>query len=161
MYNPNTLGKYLREKRMERGLKLFELADAADISVSVISNVELGKVHSPSPKIINKLAEFYDVPAIKLAEMVDHPRHNLKVLLGDYVKNQNESTILLRAFRGLDWTESQQKQLAEAFSLVDNVMWECDRYDKKKEMNAIAGARFTLERLVTAFMVNEMVDKNK
>lgn len=68
----------------------------------------------------------------------------------------------LKNLSTLNWTTEQEQKLGEAFGLLDEVMWECENQEgKKRELNAIAGARFTIERIVTAFSIKKMVEDLK
>lgn len=82
------------------------------------------------------------------------------------MKNETEQDRTLRMMQLkslslLKWSPQQEKKLGQAFSLLDEVLWECERSNKKKELNAIAGARFTIERIVTAFSLKRLVEDYK
>lgn len=81
MANPNTLGKYLRERRFMEALTMNEVSKKSGITQSEICGIELGKRFSPSVITLEKLSEFYNVPALQLAEMIDIPNHKVTMYI--------------------------------------------------------------------------------
>ncbi len=77
------------------------------------------------------------------------------------MNERNRSAEILKKFITLEWTTEQEEKLAQAFSLMDEVVWECERVPgKQKELNAIAGPRFTIERVVAAFSIKHMIEED-
>ena len=61
--SPNQpFGTYLRELRRARRLTLREVQEKSGVSNSYLSQVENGRILQPSPHVLQKLAEAYDVP---------------------------------------------------------------------------------------------------
>lgn len=58
----STFNKYLKEKRIEKGLSIRKLAETSNVSAMYISELERGKRDKPSPEILNKLAKGLDEP---------------------------------------------------------------------------------------------------
>ena len=57
-----SLGDYLRAVRVSRQFTLRDVEEAAGVSNAYISQLEHDKISKPSPHILHKLAEFYQVP---------------------------------------------------------------------------------------------------
>jgi transcriptional regulator with XRE-family HTH domain len=55
-------GVYLRDLRRARRLTLREVEERSAVSNSYLSQVENGHIRQPSPYVLQKLAEAYDVP---------------------------------------------------------------------------------------------------
>ena len=62
MSSENELGKFIREKRTEKGLSQRELAYAAGISNAEISRLEAGKRKASSPAVLKAIAKALNVP---------------------------------------------------------------------------------------------------
>lgn len=62
----SALGSELKRLRGDRSLR--EVEKATKISNAYISQIENGKIDEPSPRILYKLAEYYDVPYAFLME---------------------------------------------------------------------------------------------
>lgn len=160
MYNPNSLGIFLRSRRKELGLTISDLSNKIALSTSTISHVETGKFQSPSTSVLEKFGAIYNIPAIDLAKMIDIPTYKTKEYISVPVVERNRSVEMLRNFVTLEWTAEQEKKLAQVFALLDEVTWECEREPgKRKELNAITGSRFTIERVVAAFSIKHMIEK--
>lgn len=71
--NPNTFGKFVRATRIEKGLNGKELAALTGVAQSDLSHLERGQRSSPSIIVIIKLAKFFELTPLELAEMVDRP----------------------------------------------------------------------------------------
>ena len=68
MSSENELGKFIREKRTEKGLSQRELANAAGISNAEISRLEAGKRKASSPAVLKAIAKALNVPVETLLE---------------------------------------------------------------------------------------------
>jgi HTH-type transcriptional regulator, competence development regulator len=60
------LGEQLRQVRRVKNVSLREVERATGISNAYLSQLENGDATNPSPHILHKLAEFYEVPYISL-----------------------------------------------------------------------------------------------
>ena len=65
-----TLGQKLRELRHQKGYKLNEVAEGADLSISFISLIERDKA-SISVENLNKLANFYNVRLFQIFQDIE------------------------------------------------------------------------------------------
>ena len=66
------LGKTLAEARKLRGWSLREVEDRTKISNGYLSLMEQGKIKEPSPNMLMKLAEVYDIGYPKLMELAGY-----------------------------------------------------------------------------------------
>jgi len=69
-----TLGRYLASIRTDRQLTLRQVEEATnkEVSNAYLSQIENGKIQQPSPSILHKLAEIYNVDYERLMEMAGH-----------------------------------------------------------------------------------------
>src|SRR5712692_9246889 len=70
----NVLGEELRRLRMEKGVTLREVEKATELSRAYLSQLENGKAEQPSPRVLHKLAEFYEVSYHRLMESAGYLR---------------------------------------------------------------------------------------
>jgi len=63
-----TLGEVLRELRESRGLTHAQLAEKAQVALSLVLSLEVGGQSHPSRQILYRLARALDVPAKRLLE---------------------------------------------------------------------------------------------
>jgi transcriptional regulator with XRE-family HTH domain len=66
------LGDRLRDARGERGLSLQAAAGAAQISTGYLHKLEAGRVGSPSPRVLRRLAAALGVPYRTLLELAGY-----------------------------------------------------------------------------------------
>lgn len=81
--NPNTLGKFLRQERLKRGLTGKQLAELTEVAQSRLSQIELGYVHCPSVNILGNLATFLGKTPVELAKMIDNKNENIQLLIAN------------------------------------------------------------------------------
>jgi transcriptional regulator with XRE-family HTH domain len=60
------LGEELKKLREARGLKLRQVEEKSGISNGYLTQLENNKIKEPSPNILHKLADVYNVPYSKL-----------------------------------------------------------------------------------------------
>lgn len=75
--NPTELGKYLADRRSDKGLSIYRLSKLSGVSHSYISQLERGIKEQPSPEILKKLAnhlgvEYSDI-MVKAGYIEMHP----------------------------------------------------------------------------------------
>ena len=63
-----TLGEVVREVRESRGLTPAQLAEKAQVALSLVLALEAGSESNPSRQIVHRLARALDVPAKRLLE---------------------------------------------------------------------------------------------
>jgi len=67
------LGRYLKQVRKERKLTLRAVEEKTGISNAYLSQIENGRIVKPSPSVLYKLAECYDVSYECLMQLAGHP----------------------------------------------------------------------------------------
>lgn len=72
MVDMDALGERLRENRAARGASLQAVSQPAAISVAYLHKLEAGRVHSPSPRVLRRLATVLDVPYQSLMELAGY-----------------------------------------------------------------------------------------
>ncbi len=70
--NP-TLGEVLQAAREAKQLSLRAVEKATGVSNAYLSQVESGKIKQPSPTILHKLSELYEVSYADLLALAGHP----------------------------------------------------------------------------------------
>jgi transcriptional regulator with XRE-family HTH domain len=70
------LAEELRRIRGIRGVSLRDVEKATDISNAYLSQLENGNATKPSPHILHKLAEFYDIPYLSLMRAAGYLRQS-------------------------------------------------------------------------------------
>jgi transcriptional regulator with XRE-family HTH domain len=71
-----SLGKFLQKARESKQLSLRAVEKAAGISNAYISQLEGGKIKQPSPSVLHKLAEQYDISYSEVLELAGYPVPN-------------------------------------------------------------------------------------
>jgi len=94
-----TLGQKLRELRHQKGYKLNEVAEGADLSISFISLIERDKA-SISVENLNKLANFYNVRLFQIFQDIEE-----------------EEAFIVKADQVLDWNRFSPSDQQNLFLL--------------------------------------------
>jgi transcriptional regulator with XRE-family HTH domain len=68
-----TLGSMLRGGRERKSLSLRAVERATGVSNAYLSQLESGKIRQPSPVVLHKLAELYDLPYAAVMERAGYP----------------------------------------------------------------------------------------
>lgn len=68
-----TLAEYLKQIRKEKRLTLRAVEERTSISNAYLSQVENGKISTPSPSVLHKLADCYGVSYEHLMKLAGHP----------------------------------------------------------------------------------------
>lgn len=71
--NETPLGKYLQSIRENKKLSLRDVEKAAGISNAYLSQIESGKIKQPSPSILHKLADFYEISYSEVMKLAGYP----------------------------------------------------------------------------------------
>jgi len=69
----STLGEYLQAAREAKKLSLRAVEKATGVSNAYISQVESGKIKQPSPTILYKLSELYQIAYNDVLVLAGHP----------------------------------------------------------------------------------------
>jgi len=69
-----TLGQYLASIRNDRKMSLRQVEEASrkEVSNAYLSQLEHGKILQPSPTILNKLAEIYEIEYVTLMDLAGY-----------------------------------------------------------------------------------------
>jgi transcriptional regulator with XRE-family HTH domain len=67
------LGELLADARARRKLTLRAVQETIGISNAYLSQLETGKVQSPSPVVLHKLSELYELPYATVMEVAGYP----------------------------------------------------------------------------------------
>src|SRR5215471_6355260 len=67
------LGRMLADARKRKGLTQRAVYEAVGISNAYLSQLETGKVQSPSPIVLHKLSELYGVPYATVMQEAGYP----------------------------------------------------------------------------------------
>jgi len=81
------LGRLLTDARKRRRMTQRAVQDAVGISNAYLSQLETGKVQSPSPIVLHKLSELYDLPYATVMQEAGYP-------LPETVKESDSATRL-------------------------------------------------------------------
>src|SRR5262249_15210711 len=71
--NMDRLGRLLADARKRKRLTLRAVQDVVGISNAYLSQLETGKVQSPSPIVLHKLSELYDLPYATVMQEARYP----------------------------------------------------------------------------------------
>jgi len=74
-----TLADYLGRIRKEKRLTLRAVEEKTKISNAYLSQIENGKISSPSPSVLHKLAGYYEISYEHLMRLAGHPLPMLPV----------------------------------------------------------------------------------
>lgn len=67
------LGSFLASARQHQNLTLRAVEAATEISNAYLSQLETGKIRSPSPLILRKLSDLYGIPYSTVLELTGYP----------------------------------------------------------------------------------------
>lgn len=68
----NSVGAYLRGQRVKLSLSLNDVYEQTGITSTRLNRIELDQVNEPSPEVLKKLAELYQVDLIYLYKMAGY-----------------------------------------------------------------------------------------
>ncbi len=66
-------GEYLKAARLRKGMSLRAVENELDISNAYLSQLEQGKVKHPSPVVLHKLSQLYDLSYAEVMRLVGYP----------------------------------------------------------------------------------------
>ena len=67
-----SIGEYLRSLRTKRHLSLNDVFSSTGITTTRLNRIELGQINEPSPLVLKKLSELYQVDLINLYKMAGY-----------------------------------------------------------------------------------------
>lgn len=92
-------GEYIKNKRLEKGISLRELASKIGISASYMSDIEKGRRNAPNKEKVDKIAEvlFYSEDEIeKLHDLAGISKNSISTDLSSYVMESDDVRYFLR-----------------------------------------------------------------
>lgn len=73
MSQTNALGSFLRAARNQKKLSLRAVEELSRISNAYLSQIESGKIRQPSPNMLHKLCEIYDISYTEVMQLAGYP----------------------------------------------------------------------------------------
>lgn len=113
-----TLGQFLKDAREHKGLSLRAVATETGISNPYLSQLEGDKIKQPSPTLLHKVCELYEIsyhtamelagyPAVQADEKTSSHRNSFAARLGPVTRKEGEALIeyleFLRSRRKRGW----------------------------------------------------------
>lgn len=103
-----TLGSYLKKVRKTRNLTLRMVEKRTGLSNAYLSQLETSKIREPSPLVLKKLAECYEISYARLMELAGYP------LPTELEVDMKKLEPQFRTDKGFeDLTEEEKKQVRE------------------------------------------------
>ena len=119
-----TFGKFIKEKRLEKGINLRKLAELLVLAPAYISDIENGNRNSPSPDKMEKLVEVLGLNEDEKNEMYDlaaKDRDNTVAPdISEYVKSNDLVRVALRKARNLNLGEQEWLKIIEKMEKGDD-----------------------------------------
>lgn len=109
--NPLALGTELRRLREMRGASLRDVAEAADISPAYLLKIERGGVQAPSPHVLRRIAEYFEVSYLSIMQQAGYE-------VSDSRSAPQRPGILASALAAESLTEDEQKAVAAFLSAL-------------------------------------------
>jgi HTH-type transcriptional regulator, competence development regulator len=104
-----TLGEVLQSAREAKKLSLRAVEKAAGVSNAYLSQIESGKIKQPSPTILHKLSELYEVAYNDLLSLAGYPVPN------DNTGGMQSSRV---SDRFHDITKEEEQELADYLAFL-------------------------------------------
>lgn len=73
MSDLNEFGEYLKKARQAKGLSLRAVEEVTGVSNAYLSQLEQGKIRQPSPVILHKLSQLYELSYADIMRSVGYP----------------------------------------------------------------------------------------
>lgn len=97
-----TLGEVLKSRREQLRLSLREVEEKIGVSNAYLSQLESQKITRPSPSVLKKISDFYELSYSRLMRLAGHP------------VSGNQKTIFFRTSVGLEEiTKKEERDLLE------------------------------------------------
>lgn len=111
----NKFGKFIREKRKEKGITLRAMADFMDFSAPYWSDIEKGRRNPPSIDKLEEVAEFLKLTKEEKEYMIDlasEDRDEIPMDLPEYIKESELARTALRKAKQLNETNKDVTEKA-------------------------------------------------
>ena len=73
MSNSESFGKYLKSTREHKGYSLRDVEREIKVSNAYLSQLEKGKIKQPSPNVLYKLSQLYQISYAEVLRLVGYP----------------------------------------------------------------------------------------
>ena len=112
-----TFGKFIREKRLERGLTLRGLAARLDLSPVYISNIETDRRAAPTQEHLDRLAAELSLSKEERERMLDlaakSKTQRVSADLPDYIMERDIVRAALRTAKEVDATDEEWQEFID------------------------------------------------
>lgn len=111
----NKFGKFIREKRKEKGITLRAMADFMDFSAPYWSDIEKGRRNPPSIDKLEEVAELLKLTKEEKEYMIDlasEDRDEIPMDLPEYIKESELARTALRKAKQLNETNKDVTEKA-------------------------------------------------
>ncbi|WP_304681503.1 helix-turn-helix domain-containing protein [uncultured Clostridium sp.] len=132
-------GEYIKDKRLEKGISLRELASRVGISPSYMSDIEKGRRNAPNKEKVDKIAEvlFYSEEEInKLYDLAGESKNYIASDLSSYVMESSNIKYFLRT------TKNKNDD-----NLIDDINYVLNNENIQLIIRAIREGNYTQEEL--------------
>lgn len=109
--DPVALGTELRQLRELRGASLRDAAEAADISPAYLLKLERGGVQAPSPHVLRRIAEYFEVSYLAMMQQFGYETSDTR-------SSPRRPGLLASALAAESLTEAEQKAVAAFLSAL-------------------------------------------
>ncbi len=112
-----TFGKFIREKRLERGLTLRGLAARLDLSPVYMSNIETDRRAAPTQEHLDRLAAELSLSKAERERMLDlaakSKTRQVSADLPDYIMERDIVRAALRTAKEVDATDEEWQEFID------------------------------------------------
>lgn len=112
-----TFGGFIKEKRMQRGINLREMATRVNIAPAYLSDIEKGKRNSPAAEKMEKIAEILELTEEEKNTMRDLAANdrpnNVASDISEYVACNESVRVALRKARELNLSNQDWIKIIE------------------------------------------------
>ena len=132
-------GEYVKEKRMEKGISLRQLASKIGISPSYMSDIEKGRRYAPDKEKLEQLQKLLFVNEDEIQKFYDLAglsRNEVPQDLPDYIINNDKIKVLLRKTKD-----------SKEYDLLDNINYLINNSKANEIVNALRNANYTENEL--------------
>ena len=132
-------GEYVKEKRMEKGISLRQLASKIGISPSYMRDIEKGRRYAPDKEKLEQLQKLLFVNEDEIQKFYDLAglsRNEVPQDLPDYIINNDKIKVLLRKTK-----DSKEDDL------LDNINYLINNSKANEIVNALRNANYTENEL--------------
>ena len=112
-----TLGSFVREHRMSRGLSLRNLAAKLEISPVYMSNIETDRKPAPTQEKLDKLVEILGLGQYEAEQLLDlaakSKNRQVSADLPEYIMERDIVRVALRTAKEVDATDAEWQEFID------------------------------------------------